>query len=313
MNRTKLPIRKQLENVMQSSESVDAAVAEWYYFYTSSFSGIMPPLPSLVIPVAGGCFYPFLVRGHAFILKVIGGTREWKPELGYLRILPPSAMSLGEPTVGGDELFLSPTPDQLSSHIHMYLIWLCDSRNGTSELYSGFGNENGMLELSSECFIYVLEMPKMFFSGSQGRVPVSSMSGSSELRAHNSLRVDRENIVTLFDSLRSLDHVDDLASTYHGKNVGEEEGENDDDLLDLFSDLDPRRAGPSRLGIGKGKDITRYKGVMRENAEVEVDKEEESKDEDIGEDDDNGDDDVDGEEVLSITYKLCYRNAIAQQ
>ncbi|KAL8104055.1 hypothetical protein AgCh_028330 [Apium graveolens] len=28
MNRTKLPIRKRLENVMQSSESVDAAVAE---------------------------------------------------------------------------------------------------------------------------------------------------------------------------------------------------------------------------------------------------------------------------------------------
>ncbi|KAL8126895.1 hypothetical protein AgCh_013986 [Apium graveolens] len=28
MNKTKLPIRKRLENVMQSSESVDAAVAE---------------------------------------------------------------------------------------------------------------------------------------------------------------------------------------------------------------------------------------------------------------------------------------------
>lgn len=60
---------------------------------------------------------------------------------------------------------------------------------------------------------------------------------------------------------------DDIVSVYESENMGD----NEDSLNDLFIGLGEHQAGPSRLGRGKGKDISVYNQVYRKNLVADED------------------------------------------
>lgn len=93
------------------------------------------------------------------------------------------------------------------------------------------------------------------------------------LRAYNKsvddpkAALNQKDIIDLSDNPRPISQAEDVDCIYHAIDMGGAIDGNIDDLNDLFNYLDPHGAGPSRLVIGKGKDINRYDEVMREDTE----------------------------------------------
>lgn len=72
------------------------------------------------------------------------------------------------------------------------------------------------------------------------------------LRAHkrtvNTINFDPNSVISLSDSI-PLGDAEDVASIYLAQDLGDNI-EDEEDLHDLFTGLDPNQPGPSRLGKG---------------------------------------------------------------
>lgn len=79
------------------------------------------------------------------------------------------------------------------------------------------------------------------------------------LRAHDN-RVSPKNcpqeLISISDSPRPLNEIEDLGSVYRAEEV-----DDIDKLNDLFTYFNEDVAGPSRVGPGRGKDIRMFPGI----------------------------------------------------
>lgn len=105
-----------------------------------------------------------------------------------------------------------------------------------------------------------------------------------------------EDIMNLCDSPRPDGEVEDLTRVFYADDMGTGD---DDDLKDLFAELDIEQSRPSRLGRRREKDLSKYEDLIRNQSNPADPDDEEILDSDEAEEEE--DEANDEEEALSVS------------